>query len=113
MRGKHTIIRGENKLANLDPKIQALFDKKHVEIVRAQEEEEEQASEVVTELIETLTELACQNSDNIEKLAEALNVKIKAEEPEEKIREKITKGLEQVGFDIGMVVKGKRIKIRQ
>lgn len=113
MTGKKIIIRSEHKLKDVDPAIQALYDRKMVAILRAQEEEEEQESEAVTELIEALTELACQNSDKIEELAEGLNIKIESREPEAEIREKITKSLEQSGLTGKMVQIGKRIKIIQ
>ena len=109
---KYSVIRSESKLKNIDPEIQALFDKKHIEIIRAQEAEEEEAEEIQEELIKTLLELILENSEKIEDLAEVLKVKIESKDSESEIREKITKGLELAGFNMKMVKKRRRIKVQ-
>jgi len=112
MSGKYSIIRSESKLKNIDPEIQKLFDQKHVKIIKAAEEEVEEAEETQEELIKALLELIMENSDKIEELAEVLHLKIKSKDSESEIREKITKDLELAGFDIKMVQKGRRIKVQ-
>lgn len=112
MTGKYSVIRGESKLKDVDEKVQKLFDEKHIEIIRAQEAEEEEAEETQEELIRTLLELIMQNSDKIEELAEVLQVKIKSKDSQKEIREKITKDLKLAGFDIKMVQKGRRVKVQ-
>ena len=107
-----TVIRSENKLADLDPKIQKLFDQKHVKIIKAAEEEAEEAEETQEELIKALLELIMENSDKIEELAEVLQLKIESKDSESEIREKISKGLKSAGFDIKMVQKGRRVKVQ-
>ena len=112
MRGKYSVIRGEHKLKEIDPEVQKLFNQKHVKIIKAQEEAQEEAEETQEELIKALLELIMENSDKIEELAEALQVKIKSKDSETEIREKITKGLKLAGFDIKMVQKGRRVKVQ-
>lgn len=112
MTGNYSVIRSESKLKNIDPEVQKLFDQKHIKIIRAAEEAEEEAEETQEELIKTLLELILENSEKIEDLAEVLKVKIESKDSESEIREKITKGLELVGFDLKMVKKGKRVKVQ-
>ncbi len=111
MSGKYSVIRSESRLKDIDPKIQALFNDKHVKIVKAQEEGEQQARETQEELIEALVELASKNADDIKELADKINVKIEADESPEEITEKITKSLKEGGFDVGLVYKGKRLRV--
>lgn len=112
MTGKYSVIRSESRLKNIDPKIQKLFDSKHIEIIRAQEAEAEEAEETQEELIKTLLELILENSDKIEELTEVLHLKIESKDSESEIKEKITKGLKLAGFDIKMVQKGRRVKVQ-
>ncbi len=111
MPGKYSVIRSESRLANVDPKIQKLFNEKHVRIVKAQEQAEEQAEETQAGLIEALVELSMKNSDDLKSLAGKINVKIKTQDAPEEIKEKITKSLESQGFDVGLVYKGRRQKV--
>lgn len=113
MSGKYSVIRSESKLKDLDPAITALYDKKIVAITKAAEKEQEQAEKTQSELIEALVELSMKNADDIKALAEKINVQIDGEDSEEEIREKITKSLEEGGFDIGMVVKGEWDKAKE
>ena len=110
MAGKYSILRSESRLKDVDEKIQALFDKKHVKIIKAQEEEEEKSEKTQEELIVALVELAMKNADDIKELAEKINVRIEPAESQEERLEKLTKSLEQSGFDGKIVKIGKRRK---
>lgn len=116
MSEKYSVIRSENKLADLDPKIQALFDKKHIRIVKAEEAEAEETKKTEEELIKSMVEGIVSNAESIQKIIEkrGLSEELEEEESEsEEILEKITKNIEERGFDIKMVQKGKRRKIIQ
>lgn len=111
MRGKYTVLRSEARLKNVDPAIQKLFNQKHIKIIKAQEEEQEEAEKTQSELIEALVELASKNADDIKAIADKINVKIEADESPEEIKEKVTKSLTESGFDVGLVYKGKRLRV--
>ena len=109
MSGKKVVIRSENKLADLDPKIQALYDSKMVAITKAEEAEEEQAEKTNDELIKTMIEGIIELYEIVGKLKQGGSIQ-KVEQPKDNENlERLTKSLSQSsGIPLKMVKKGRR-----
>ena len=111
MSGKKVVIRSENKLKDLDPKIIKLYDKKMVKITKAEEQAEEEAQETENDLLATIAKLAIKNAEDIMKILEQgdLDLPEKEEENKEENLETLTKSLESnSGVPLKMVQKGRR-----
>lgn len=116
MTRKFTILRSENKLKDIDFRVQALFDKKHSAIIKAQEEKAEEIEKTQNDLMSAVAELAMKNAQDIMQIVEQGDLSLLGEEEEseeeEQEREAITKSLQAQGFDIKMLEKGRRLKIQ-
>lgn len=110
MRKNFTVLRSEQKLKNVDPEIQKLFDKKHVKIIKAAEAEAEEAEQTENELLATIAKLAIENAQDIMKITEQEGFKLpKGKENKEENLETLTKSLEaKLGVPLKAVVKGRR-----
>jgi hypothetical protein len=110
MTGKYSVIRSESKLADLDPKIQALFDQKHVKIIKAAEEAEEEAEQTENDLLAIIAKLAIENAKDIMKITEQEGFSLPEEnENKEENLERLTKSLEaRSGVPLKAIVKGRR-----
>lgn len=116
MTKKFTIFRSQSpKLANLDPRIQGLFDKKHSRIVKAQEEEQEEQEKTQEELILAMCEGIVSNAESIKQIIEqgglSLEEKIEETKDNEKNLEEISKSIEQGGLNGRFVSRKRRIKL--
>ena len=114
MRGKYSVIRGEHKLKEIDPEIQKLFDQKHVKIIKAQEEAEEEAEQTENDLLISIGKLAVENAKDIMKITEQEGFSLPEEKQENKEEnlETLTKSLESLsGVPLKAVVKGRRRRI--
>jgi len=118
MTGRYSVIRGEQKLKEIDPKIQALFDQKHVKIIKAAEAEAEEAEQTENDLLATIGKLAIENAKDIMKITEQKGLSQPEEEEEEKQNkeenlETLTKSLESIsGVPLKAVIKGQRKRIK-
>jgi len=113
MSKKYAVLRSENKLADLDPKIQALFNEKHVRIVKAAEAEAEEAEQTENDLLATIAKLAIKNAEDIMKITEQEGFSLPEEKKnKEENLETLTKSLEaKSGVPLKAVVKGRRRRI--
>ncbi|MBA7609094.1 hypothetical protein ES703_16281 [subsurface metagenome] len=110
MTEKFTVLRSESKLKNIDPEIQKLFDQKHVRIIKAQEEEAEEAEQTENDLLATIAKLAIENAKDIMKITEQKGFSLPEEkENKEENLETLTKSLEaKLGVPLKAVIKGRR-----
>ena len=110
MKGRYSVLRGEQKLKAVDPKIQALFNAKHVRIVKAAEEEAEEIEQVENDLLAIIAKLAIKNAEDIMKITEQEGFSLpKEKKNKEENLETLTKSLEsRSGVPLKMVVKGRR-----
>lgn len=83
MTGKYSVIRGEQKLKDVDEEVQKLFNEKHVRIIKAQEEEAEEAEQTGNELLLSIGKLAIENAKDIIKIIEQGGLSLPEEEEEE------------------------------
>lgn len=114
MPGRYSIIRGEQKLKDVDEKVQRLFNEKHVRIIKAAEAEAEEAEQTGNELILSIGKLAIENAKDIIKITEQGGLTLPEEEEENKEEnlETLTKSLEEIsGVPLKMVIKGRRRRI--
>jgi len=110
---KFTVLRSESRLADIDPKIQQLFDQKQVRLIKAEEKEAEEADKTENDLLATIAKLAIKNAEDIMKILEQGDLSLPEEEEEEKNKEEnletLTKSLEsKSGVPLKMVQKGRR-----
>ena len=113
MTGRYSVIRSESKLKDVDPKIQVLFDQKHVKIIKAAEEAEEEAEQTENDLLATIAKLAIENAKDIMKITEQEGFSLpEAKENKEENLETLTKSLESIsGVPLKAVIKGRRRRI--
>jgi len=112
MSKKFTVLRSDSRLADLSPKIQALFDKKYSAIVARKEEQEEEEEESTQELIETMLEAIISNTESIQRILEEKGLSLPEEESQEESLEKLTKSLEQSsGIPMKLVKSGRRKRL--
>ncbi len=112
MTKKFSIFRGQQnpKFTNLDPKVQKLFNQKHIALVKAQEAEEEEQEKTQEELILTLVQAVIDNAESIQRIIEQGGLVLEKETEEKSSNQNLdslTKSLKEEGLD-GRFVNGKR-----
>lgn len=115
-KAKAVVIRGEQKLKDVDEKVQKLFNEKHVRIIKQQEAEAEEEEQTENELILSIGKLAIENAKDIIKITEQGGLSLPEEEEEKENKEEnletLTKSLESIsGVPLKAVVKGRRRRV--